>query len=83
MDFKEEIAAAGKFAEAFSIEFSSMGGYVTGVKSIISFEKDRLVFVVGKNKLVEIKGENLCVKGYIAGDVSFSGIISGAEIKKL
>lgn len=83
MDFKREIQNIAAAFDPYSVEVCSVSGYASGVKKILSFDKSRLVFLVEKNKTIEIKGENLCITAYVFGDVAFCGKISGAEIKEI
>lgn len=83
MDFREEIARFTPTANSFSVEFGSRFGYVRGVLKILSFDKNNLVFLVEKRKIVVLRGENLSVSGYVNGDVRIGGIIYGAEIQNL
>lgn len=83
MDFKKEIQKLAAMIEPYSVEICGSSGYATGVKKILSFDRARLIFLVEKNKTAEVFGENLCVTAYVAGDVSFSGKITGVEFKSL
>lgn len=83
MDFREEIARLTSAADSFSVEFGSRFGYVRGVLKILSFDKNNLAFLVGKKKIVVVRGDDLSVSGYVSGDVRIGGIIHGAEIQNL
>lgn len=83
MDFKREIQNIAAAFDPYSVEICSVSGYASGVKKILSFDKTRLVFLVGRSKAIEIKGENLCVTAFVSGDVAFCGKISGAEIVEI
>lgn len=82
MDFKEEIRKSGVLKSGYSIEFDGSGGYAFGVKKILSFDSEKLVFSVGKNENISVCGKGLAVKSYVDGDIRFIGEVSGAEIKK-
>lgn len=80
MDFKREIQNIAAALDPYSVEICSASGYASGVKKILSFDKSRLVFLVEKNRIIAVKGENLCITAFVSGDVAFCGKISGAEI---
>ncbi len=82
MDFKEEIRKSGVLKSGYSIELDGFGGYAFGVKKILSFGSERLVFSVGKNVRIVVCGKGLAVKSYVDGDIRFVGEVSGAEIER-
>ena len=60
--------------------FGAYGGYFGGVKGIKYFEKDEIALFIKKGEIV-IKGKNLTIKNYTAGDVIITGEIKEFFIK--
>lgn len=83
MDFLGEIENLVGAANSFSVEVGEKFGYAFGVKRILSFDKNRLSFLVGKTKTIDVLGDDLHVVSFISGDVEFFGKVNLVEIKSI
>ena len=58
--------------------FGEKAAYIEGGKSIKSYSQDKIELFLGKGELC-VKGEELFVKKYCAGDVAVCGKIKSIE----
>lgn len=62
------------------ITFSKSGGYAGGVKRVISFTSEQIIFEIGGGFII-IYGRGLELGKLASGDASFKGEIEGVQIK--
>lgn len=82
MKFSDEVRKCIGDYSGFSLLITDCGGYLQGVKEILSLNDSEIELLVAKGK-VRIIGENFCLGKYSDGDLSWTGKTCKTEIEKL
>ncbi len=61
------------------VTFGKSGGYVSGVKRVLGFTREEIIFECGKC-IVRISGKKMELGKFCAGDAGFIGEIEGVTI---